>query len=132
MVRALMALMAMLWILAMGVEVVNAQSFDEGLDTETLLTLDTVYEVEVTAPRPDRTAEAFAVRRGTHRPAAPVAETFTPDATISWRSWSVSRRWAWVALGAGATVVSYVWLTGKPATEPKRGTLRVTIGEMPD
>ena len=128
MMKALIGLIAILWLVATMVEVATAQVVDEVVDTDTLITLDTMYVVEVTAPRAPQNTEPFTIRDAGHTPAGPWAAAIGRSGLVA----PNRRQWVWAAVGAGAAVATYVWLAGERSGRAQQGTLRVTIDGMPE
>jgi hypothetical protein len=120
----------------------EAQAAEQVSDaaTEELICLDTLYVLEVTASRVSRPVELLAIRSTEHAAGpeidAQISLIETPGEparrSLIETSGETARRWVWMAAGAGAAVAGYVWLSGGPRGEPRRGTLRVSVDGLPD
>jgi hypothetical protein len=118
------------FLLMIEVPVHGAQyaEYDTSFTSESIISIDTLYVVEVIAPRPEYHFEAPAVRSVIHE----IEPLSTESINHEIRKQHPDRKWAWMALGAGTALASYMWLSGNSHKTPRQGTLRVTIENIPE
>jgi hypothetical protein len=118
------------FLILMGAPVHGAQYVedDSSFSSGRIVRIDTLYVVEVTAPRPEYHFEAPTVRSGIQEAEPLTTDLIRQETTIQ----PPNRRWAWMVLGVGTALASYMWLSSNSNKTPQQGTLRVTIENIPE